>query len=706
MLKKILQKFSSMKEKLFKKPDLFRRTDIKEKISNKRVSAIRKIKIRQRLIISFLIISVLPLLLLGITSFTSARTLVSNMIKQYTIQTVTQFGNNISTELNKVTESSNSFLFSSLFQENFTNYDKLAIYEKGRAFSELQKEMTIVLSQNKNISEIRLRSPENSELYVGVTNKTDFNQLTNEFIDSNEAYKWYFIDDSEIIYARRAVNISTSRWIGSYFATVDKGRINQMFNSLKLGDKVEILFMSEDGTIIFSSDESKLPGTIYPYPNLIESITLHNTQGIEGIADLDVQLKENSYCNYYSIKNTPFYVVTVTPYSFLNSAANVIGTSIIVTMVIGIALSVAFAFIISNSISNPLSKLVNLMRKAKMGDFTEVVMDSSKDEIGELITNYDDMIQNIKKLIEKVQLSVNDVLKSAERISSSSEQTLAASQQIAVTLQEVARGSSEQAQEVSQTVDYMNDLTHGINRMTEKLTNMSDLISGTEETSADAISKVKVLNERANQTKEASLKIVNEINSLSNDMKQIRKITKLIVGISEQTNLLSLNAAIEAAHAGEAGRGFAVVADEVKKLADQTKEASFMINNIINEINSKTDKTALEASNTSNIVQEQMAAVEQTSNAFNTISASMKEITEHMDEVEKSVSDMLTLRQKTLSSMENISAVSQEAAATSEEVSASTEEQMASAEILTNLAKEMDKVAKELQNAVSTFKIN
>lgn len=133
MLKKILQKFSSMRENLFKKPDLFRRTDIKEKISNKRVSALRKIKIRQRLIISFLIISVLPLLLLGITSFTSARTLVSNMIKQYTIQTVTQFGNNISTELNKVTESSNSFLFSSLFQENFTNYDKLAIYEKGKS---------------------------------------------------------------------------------------------------------------------------------------------------------------------------------------------------------------------------------------------------------------------------------------------------------------------------------------------------------------------------------------------------------------------------------------------------------------------------------------------------------------------------------------------------------------------------------------------
>ncbi|WP_252891783.1 methyl-accepting chemotaxis protein [Thermoclostridium stercorarium] len=169
---------------------------------------------------------------------------------------------------------------------------------------------------------------------------------------------------------------------------------------------------------------------------------------------------------------------------------------------------------------------------------------------------------------------------------------------------------------------------------------------------------------------------------------------------------MSLNAAIEAARAGEAGRGFAVVADEVRKLAEQTKEASIMINNIINEINSKTEHAVFEATNTSNIVNEQMVAVEQTNEAFNTISASMKEINEFMNEVEKAVGDMLTLRQKTLSAMENISAVSQEAAATSEEVSASTQEQMASAEVLTNLAKELDRMAKELQTAVSMFKIN
>lgn len=699
MLEKFRQSISKYQGKLKKD---FQKAGVKNLIISRRFNLIRKVKIRQRLIISFLVISIVPLLVLGIASFNSARSLVSDIIKQYTEQIVVQFGNNVSSEFSKIVETSNSFIFSTLLQKSFNNYDELEMVDRIDAHNNIKSEMNIISSQNSNILEVRLITPKNTAIYVGVaSNSTDYNELNQNFTDSGEAYKWY-INNTDIIYARKVVNISTSKWIGNYFITLNNLKINQRFDSLKLGDKVELLFLTEDGTILYSTDQSKSPGTIYPYENLIEAVA----SNIDSYSAFDIHLKEKSHCNYFKIENTPYWIVTITPYSFLNSAAKAIGISIIVIGLIAIVLAVILAFTISNSISVPLMKLVNLMRKAKSGDFTLLVTDNSNDEIGEVISNYDDMIQNIKKLIEKVQISVSNVLASAERMYSSSEQTLASSEQIAITLQEVAKGSSEQAQEVSKTVEYMNELSDGINNMTRKLSDMSDLITSTEETSTDAISKVKVLNERANQTKEASSKIVDEINSLNNDMRQIRKITKLIVAISEQTNLLSLNAAIEAARAGEAGRGFAVVADEVKKLADQTKEASIMINNIINDIYNKTEHAASEASNTSIIVQEQMEAVDQTNDAFNTISASMKEITEYMNEVEKSVGDMLTLRQKTISSMENISAVSQEAAATSQEVSASTEEQMASAEVLTNLARDMDKTAKELQNAVSMFKIN
>ena len=183
------------------------------------------------------------------------------------------------------------------------------------------------------------------------------------------------------------------------------------------------------------------------------------------------------------------------------------------------------------------------------------VADKNNDEIGEVINNYNDMITNIKSLIKKVKSSVEAVLANAQKIAGSSEQSLHASEQIALTLQEVARGSSEQAQEVSQSVDYMNELSNGINIVTNNLGEMSTLISEAEGTSVQALSTVKTLNDKADLTKMASQKIAEEIYSLNNDMKEIRKIVRVIVGIADQTNLLSLNAAIEAARAGGAGLG-------------------------------------------------------------------------------------------------------------------------------------------------------
>ena len=172
-VKDLVQKIT----KLFKKKNIkdidiknINVQDVRDKIETRRVNHLRKIKIRQRLIIFFLLVSIAPLIVLGVTSFTSAKSLVSDIIEQYTSQVVTQFGNNIDTELNKIVESTNSFVFSSLFQEIFVGYDELETYERGLAFNEIQKELNLVSSQNRNILEIRVFSPAESQIYVGTPN--------------------------------------------------------------------------------------------------------------------------------------------------------------------------------------------------------------------------------------------------------------------------------------------------------------------------------------------------------------------------------------------------------------------------------------------------------------------------------------------------------------------------------------------------------
>jgi methyl-accepting chemotaxis protein len=695
----LAQSLAKFKQSKFKRAitEIFTRTD---------VSLLRRIKIRWRLIISFLLLSMTPLIVLGISAYNGSRNVVSDIVRQYTEQVVMQFGSNVQIELSKCMEEANSFIFSSLIQDNFDKYGEMEMYDKIILYNDISRDMTYRASQNSAISDI-IFYPASGESPIYVGSKEfgiPFDDLNVMFSDEPENARWYIDESGKTVYARKALNINTSVTLGNLFISIKPESINSFFNSLELGESVDVYFITEEGQIIYSNRDDMSRGELHPNTQLVERINDFYKSGLNS-SSFTMNINGNSECNYYKIDKTPFYIVTITPYSFFYTASNAIGRLIIIIAIIGLLLSVVLAFTISGSISNPLSKLVNLMRKAKQGDLTEVVTDKSNDEIGEVISNYDDMIQNIKILIQKVQLSVENVLNSSEKISASSEQTYASSEQIAMTLQEVAKGSSEQAEEVAQSVNYMNDLSNGINKAISDLTTISSLISDTEKISIDAIGTVKTLNHKAEQTRNASQKIVDEINSLNNDMKEIRKITKLIVGIAEQTNLLSLNAAIEAARAGEAGRGFAVVAEEVKKLADQSKEASIMINNIINTINNKTEQAVSEANNSSEIINEQMLVVEQTDAAFNTISASMKKITSHMKDMESSVSNMITLKEKTLTAMENISAVSEEAAATSEEVSASTEEQMASAEVLTNLAKEMNQMAKELESAVTLFKI-
>ncbi len=695
----LAQSLAKFKQSKFKRAitEIFTRTD---------VSLLRRIKIRWRLIISFLLLSMTPLIVLGISAYNRSRNVVSDIVRQYTEQVVMQFGSNVQIELSKCMEEANSFIFSSLIQDNFDKYGEMEMYDKITLYNDISRDMTYRASQNSAISDI-IFYPASGESPIYVGSKEfgiPFDDLNVMFSDEPENARWYIDESGKTVYARKALNINTSVTLGNLFISIKPESINSFFNSLELGESVDVYFITEEGQIIYSNRDDMSRGELHPNTQLVERINDFYKSGLNS-SSFTMNINGNSECNYYKIDKTPFYIVTITPYSFFYTASNAIGRLIIIIAIIGLLLSVVLAFTISGSISNPLSKLVNLMRKAKQGDLTEVVTDKSNDEIGEVISNYDDMIQNIKILIQKVQLSVENVLNSSEKISASSEQTYASSEQIAMTLQEVAKGSSEQAEEVAQSVNYMNDLSNGINKAISDLTTISSLISDTEKISIDAIGTVKTLNHKAEQTRNASQKIVDEINSLNNDMKEIRKITKLIVGIAEQTNLLSLNAAIEAARAGEAGRGFAVVAEEVKKLADQSKEASIMINNIINTINNKTEQAVSEANNSSEIINEQMLVVEQTDAAFNTISASMKKITSHMKDMESSVSNMITLKEKTLTAMENISAVSEEAAATSEEVSASTEEQMASAEVLTNLAKEMNQMAKELESAVTLFKI-
>lgn len=666
---------------------------------------LRKVKIQARLIASFILLSFLPLLAIGISSYSQSSKAISDKISAYSDQITGQLQKNIQTEISKLEGYSTEIIFSDIVQSalNTRTADPTNLMARLESINQLTKLFTGKFSMNNAIKYVEINT--GGEMFTAYGTLSISPEESGKIIAAAKEGKGrtvWTMSGNFIIAARSINSTSGGSSLGVLLMAIDEGLLSSVYKDVNLGNGVDIFIVDSQGTMISNRTKTNL-GKTYEHIGLLDQIKSNEEAGLSTF-DSSIQ-NEDYLVSYSKVTTTGWYIVTTVPYSYLNNeSGKILGGNIIVS-VISLILAIIASFVISRSISTPLKQLVSSMEEAKKGNLAISLTDTSKDELGEVSGIFNDMLSNISTLISKVNALAQNVLTSTQGIMDLSDRSYSASEQIAATIQQVAKGASEQAQEVAEGVSHITLLSDGINRVEDDMSQVSDVVTNTKKLSETAMSTVRDLNDKALQTSNSSLKIVEDINDLNNNMKEIKKIVKVIVGIAEQTNLLSLNAAIEAARAGEAGRGFAVVADEVRKLADQSKEASININNILNSIQQKTQVTADAVNSTSITIQEQMKSVSETDTAFKTIFEAMEGISSRIDYMTDSVKSILVYKEKALESIENISAVSEEAAATSEEVSASTQEQIAGSEELSNFARGLNDVARELNDAVSTFKI-
>ena len=682
---------------------------------------------RNRLIVSFVGVLIVPLLIISIFLDTTVKKQTREDFINATTREIAQVDHGIDLFLEGVKGNTKMVAMNPITRQAdgaITNYiDKkggadgmvpMTPIQNGGYEAELYKQFEQIIKSHPEVSTISLGTADGGYIqWPAIPRKTGYDSRSRDWYKDATAAPGKLVLTDPFLTSKGVPTIGVFTTVTSNAGNlrgvlgfnIDLPIITDLVKNIKIGSTGYVVLVDSKGTIIANPKRPELNFKKITEMNVEKLNDIGNMPNTNFEAILDGQ---EHLVNLYNSPTTGWKYVIVMEKSELMASLTKIRSAMLVVTLLSILLVLGVAFFISNHFSRPLIAAVGYIDELGAGNFKVKALkefSERSDELGKLFQAIEGMQADITGLIGQVQQVATGVGQNSDKMKVMTENTNQSITEVGLSLGQIANVSVDQAKDMEsgmgrmseladhvKTVElYTNDMAQSYKSMCILNDKVAGIISGLTDKMAEG-----------QQSSQEVDTVVREVHEMTG---QIGSITATIEQIAAQTNLLALNASIEAARAGEHGRGFAVVADEVRKLAEQSGSAANNIKVLIQDVQQQSNVAVNAMGKARVVVKDQEETVQTIWNVFEEIKIAVNVVSKKVEEMHRSFGVMSTKSNEVANVFSSISAGTEETSAITEEVHNLTERQMADIAEVTACANDLHKLVGQLHEKISKFVI-